>query len=278
MKCFLKVKNCSYPVLSANIIHSYKFKSINYRQCNICGLQFQYPIKKVEIKKIYDQNYYNNYYTNKVKNNLYNERKLQYNLDKKIFLKYFVDKKNKSILDYGCGNGEFLIKFKSKKYGFEINQNIEKMKKIEYITSKQILKKKFDAIFLRGVIEHIPDFAIVIPRLINRLKKNGLFFISATPNTKNVSFFLNKKSFKLNDKAHLYHFDYINLSIFFLKNCLYNIHTSLEYWDTPYKKISYDYNIQKKLLKSFNYNKKSNEISSPGVGNIMTLVYKKMLK
>ena len=102
--------------------------------------------------------------------------------------------------------------------------------------------------------------------------------ISATPNTKNVYFFLNKKSFKLNDKAHLYHFDYINLSIFFLKNCLYNIHTSLEYWDTPYKKISYDYNIQKKLLKSFNYNKKSNEISSPGVGNIMTLVYKKMLK
>ena len=62
--------------------------------------------KKLNIKEVYTHE------KNKLNRLKYLAEK--YNLDKKIILKYFKDNKTKKILDYGCGNGEFLNLFKSK--------------------------------------------------------------------------------------------------------------------------------------------------------------------
>ena len=96
---------------------------------------------------------------------MFKKRTKQYNLDKKYLLKNFSDKKNKKILDFGCGNGNFLKKFKSKKYGYEFNLEAKRNRSITYLEYKEIDLYKFDAIIMRGVIEHIPKFYLVLKKL-----------------------------------------------------------------------------------------------------------------
>ena len=42
---------------------------------------------------------------------------------------------------------------------------------------------------MRGVIEHVPNFEEIIKKLSKCVKKNGLFYITATPNSNNLTFF-----------------------------------------------------------------------------------------
>lgn len=272
-QCFLKVKKCKFPNLKNNIFFSYKYKNINYLECKICKLSFQDRIThsniNEELNKIYSKNYFINTYVKK--NLLFKQRLKQYELDKKIICEYFIDNKNKKILDYGCGNGIFLNMFESKKFGYELNSEIKKKKNIKYLTSEQIVLKKFDLIIMRGVIEHIVDFQIILKYLFKSLKKNGYFYITATPNNLALGYFLNKKNFNQNALGHIYHFNHINLSYFFLKNNFLNIHTSFEYAKTPYKNFKKDFS---KLINLINNRNKS---FPPMVGNMMTLVFKKML-
>jgi|LakMenE01Jun11ns_1017448.scaffolds.fasta_scaffold9934870_3 2-polyprenyl-3-methyl-5-hydroxy-6-metoxy-1,4-benzoquinol methylase len=271
-QCFLKVKSCKFPNLNGNIFFSYKYKNINYLECKICKLSFQERITnsniKEELNKIYSKNYFIDTYQRK--NLLFRQRVEQYKLDKKIICDYFTDNTSKDILDYGCGNGIFLGMFKGKKFGYEVNREIIKKKNIIYLTTGEIKSKKFDLIIMRGVIEHILDFERILKYLFKSLKKNGHFYITATPNNLGLGYFLNKKQFNQNAMGHVYHFNHINLSYFFLNNNFLNIHTSFEYSKTPYKKYNNDYIKLKKL------NDNKNNTMPPTVGNMMTLVFKKM--
>ena len=42
---------------------------------------------------------------------------------------------------------------------------------------------------MRGVIEHIPNFSDIIKKLSQCVKKDGLFYITATPNSNNLTFY-----------------------------------------------------------------------------------------
>ena len=128
---------------------------------------------------------------------------------------------------------------------------------------------------MRGVIEHIPNFDIIVKNLSSCLKKGGLFYITATPNTNNLTFFLSKRNFNQNHPAHLFHFNNVNLSLFFLKLNFLNILMRYEYFETPYANISNDFINLRKQLKYFK-NKKNKSISPPGVGNMMSAIFKKM--
>ena len=79
------------------------------------------------------------------------------------------------MLDFGCGNGEFLSLFKSKKFGYEYNLDAKVNQKITRISKKEVFTKKFDMIIMRGVIEHLPDFDQIVKKLSKCLVKNGLF-------------------------------------------------------------------------------------------------------
>ena len=48
-------------------------------------------------------------------------------------------------------------------------------------------------IIMRGVIEHLPDFDQIVKKLSKCLVKNGLFYITATPNIYNLTFFFSLK-------------------------------------------------------------------------------------
>jgi ubiquinone/menaquinone biosynthesis C-methylase UbiE len=98
----------------------------------------------------------------------------------------------KRILDIGCGDGSFIIKFKKhcETFGVDISQNAIKIAKEAGISTYELdvsceklpfQDEYFDIIYMGDVIEHLinPDFAInEVARVI---KTNG-FLVLSTPN------------------------------------------------------------------------------------------------
>ncbi len=270
LKCFLSDKKCSFPFKGKNIKFAFKFNKLTYLKCETCMLSFQTilqdDIKKVneKVAKFYNRKYF--YKTYKENNLMFFKRRTQYKIDKKYLVKNFDDSANKKILDYGCGNGEFLTYFKSKKYGYEFNKEADKKSKVKYLNYNEISKFKYDAIIMRGVIEHVPEFYKVLKLLFRCLKKGGIFFITATPNNLCLPYFIKAKNFHLNNPRHIYHFNHINLGSFFLKNNFLNVQVVFQYNETPYK----DYNS------NFSNLRKKNKSTEAHPGNMMTLSFKKM--
>jgi len=269
--------NCPVKLCkSTNTVYSYKFKNLKYFKCNECTTYFQNPLpQNLDYKNKYNKEYFESYQKLSTKTSKLKQlRSKQYKHDIKILKKFYKDAVNKKVLDYGCGPGLFLKSLKSKLYGYELNDGAIVNKKITRLKYEDIKKHKFDLITLRGVIEHIPDFLDKVKYLTSTLKKNSFLFITATPNTLNLNFELNKSAFNQNHWGHIYHFNHINLSKFFLNFGLYNIHTSFDYSETVYANFLKDYKKQKQLVSKM---KKNNINCNPGVGNMMTICFQKMV-
>lgn len=94
-----------------------------------------------------------------------------------------------SLLDFGCGTGEFLETLKKKKWAVEgVEPSDAARIKAESITAQkihssvsQIPTTSFDVITAWHVIEHVPDLQETIQKLKSHLKKDGIIFI-AVPN------------------------------------------------------------------------------------------------
>lgn len=112
-----------------------------------------------------------------------------YSISKKVqFLKQL--KKKGSLLDYGCGTGEFLKIAKGKGWkvvGIEPNPKARKQANIKLQNkvkgSIEEIKKEstFDIITLYHVLEHIHDLRKTIKRILVHLKSEG-YIIIAIPN------------------------------------------------------------------------------------------------
>jgi len=94
--------------------------------------------------------------------------------------------KNKVILDFGCGTGDFLIKSKkifNKGIGVEINSkriehaNIKKINFLKNIDEIDNLNIKFDTIFLFHVFEHLIKPEEILLKLKSKLKRGGQLII-----------------------------------------------------------------------------------------------------
>jgi len=116
-----------------------------------------------------------------------------------IFLK-LVEKhlsKESSILDVGCGSGNFLSLLKKKGYvnlyGSDFSAesiNLSKKKFCESVFQADLKdansfgRKKYDAVVCSEVLEHIDDDVLAIKTLRKLLKKKGLLIISVPYNMK----------------------------------------------------------------------------------------------
>jgi 2-polyprenyl-3-methyl-5-hydroxy-6-metoxy-1,4-benzoquinol methylase len=114
-----------------------------------------------------------------------------------------------SILDIGCGKGNFLLQFSKNfsnwsLYGIEASKNAlmfakEKLPNVhlhEGLFEKNVYDKKFDLIVTLGVVEHLEDPNSFLARAISCLKEDGVIFLDV-PN------------FKLNP-ADLFVYDHLN--------------------------------------------------------------------
>lgn len=98
-------------------------------------------------------------------------------------------KRQGSILDFGCGTGEFLQTMKSSGWhiqGLEVSdsarQKAEELNGQKFIRSlDEISGAQFDVITAWHVIEHVPELTQTVKKLKEVLKQDGVIFI-AVPN------------------------------------------------------------------------------------------------
>jgi len=133
-----------------------------------------------------------------------------------------------TLLDYGCGTGEFLKKCKSRGWkicGIEPSdiariQSSEATKALIAPSLADISFNKFDIITLWHVLEHIPDLDDTLEKLKSRLSDSGTMFI-AVPNHKSWDATYYKAYWAGYDlPRHLWHFSQQNMETLLQKNRL----------------------------------------------------------
>lgn len=121
--------------------------------------------------------------------------------------------KNPQILDYGCGNGDFLKYLQDKKInvtGVEkslSSQRICKQKGLRvFSTVKDLPSTNYDAITLWHVLEHVSDPQKCIQALSEKLTTGGILVV-AVPNIQSAdSQFFKEEWAALDVPRHLWHF------------------------------------------------------------------------
>ena len=85
-----------------------------------------------------------------------------------------------SILDFGCGEGIF-VKI-AKKFGYQaFGYDIDPHAVVDYYSLREIPNHFFDAVVCFDVIEHVDDPQKILKNIRQKLKPNGLLFLT-TPN------------------------------------------------------------------------------------------------
>ncbi|WP_245802743.1 class I SAM-dependent methyltransferase [Cyclobacterium lianum] len=186
--------------------------------CKNCDLWFTNPRPDQENISRYYQT--DNYISHQ--SSIRSTRDLIYNIVRKYTLKQKLKLLNQRIktkgrlLDFGCGTGLFAKTCQSdgwQAYGFEPNQSAaaqaQSKNQIQLIADFNALEKhkKFDAITLFHVLEHVHDLNKTIKTLLGKLKKRGLLFI-AVPNRSSKDAGLFRENWAALDvPRHLYHFN-----------------------------------------------------------------------
>lgn len=172
-----------------------------YYRCRRCGLVYMNPrLNNTATASFYNSNV----------NAIYNERKFDIpddvNQDNDINAKNFYlletvrASKNKGILlEIGCAKGYFLKKAKEDGYhvwGLELNsKNCQYATNIlgDTIINKDLIEARldsamFDVVYMRDVIEHLPNPREIMVEINRILKKDGILFID----THNIDGFIHK--------------------------------------------------------------------------------------
>lgn len=197
--------------------HAVSQESFSISKCQDCGFLFTNPRPDPEsIEQYYRSEHYISH-ADKASNltNFAYKIVRTITLRQKVkWLNTFTRTKGK-LLDYGCGTGSFLNAAKKDGWevtGFEPNRTASEAARKKYnldvLESSNELesRKKFDAITLFHVLEHIHDLDTSMDLLLSKLKRRGVLFI-AVPNHYSVDYQIYKEYWAALDvPRHLYHF------------------------------------------------------------------------
>ncbi len=201
-------------------------ESFVIKKCKECSFLFTDPApNKFEISKYYESSRYLSHNKNK------SVFSLIYNIIKKTNLSYKVKKVYKycspeTILDVGCGSGDFIKKMQRKghvvfgiennKKAFEISKKITNniFSSVDELSNQKI---KFDLITFWHSIEHIHDVTGFLKKCLCLLKEKGTIII-AVPNHESYDALHYKRHWAAYDvPRHLYHFNKNSMSLFVQK-------------------------------------------------------------
>jgi len=171
-----------------------------------------------------------------------------------LMLKKYMKKENPKILEIGFGIGDFLVYLFKNGYSIKgIDMDPQNVEWVSKMTNKNIiikgnyettaLNEKFDAIYLKHVLEHFLDIGAVVKKLYKDLNKDGIVYFSA-PNAMHKQF-LNQSIHK---EPHVYHFTSEGLEKIFIENGFKKILTG-SYGYEP-EKFNFKYYIKTFLRKN----------------------------
>ena len=194
-------------------------QNFNIVSCKSCGFKFTNPRPENSVIGDYykAEEYVSHSNTTKgVVNKLYHSVR-NYTLKQKLkLISSYVSRG--TMLDYGCGTGMFLNVCKNdgwETYGMEPDDNARKMsieKGLDVFSDKdkvldRIADKKFDAITLWHVLEHVTDMEATLSFFKSKLNDDGVLII-AVPNHVSYDAQYYKEFWAAYDvPRHLHHFD-----------------------------------------------------------------------
>ena len=288
---FEKIEEC--PVCNNDKIinhiickdHMLTGESFSLTQCSNCSFLFTNPRPIAEnIGKYYQSEKYISH-SNKANNliNLVYKFVRKFTLSQKVKLINTISSE-KSILDFGCGTGEFLLSCKKDKWkinGFEPDNNAREkanvITKINITANFQELKQieNVSLITLWHVLEHIPELNKTFKILKSKLSNTGKFLI-AVPNYQSFDAMHYREFWAAYDvPRHLYHFSMKTMQLF-LNNHGLNIYRIIPMkFDSFYVSLlseKYKYG-KSNYIKSFINGYKSNIYAKYNNNNYSSLIY-----
>ncbi len=250
-------------------------------KCEKCALVFTNPRPETEsLHKYYKSDQYISHTDkgNSIIHKLYKQVR-KYTLSKKLDLvsSYL---KNGTILDYGCGTGDFLSTcYKSgwKTIGFEPDKEaieLAKRKSNSEFIHAIPLKEQVDIITAWHVIEHVEELKDTIKKLKKSLKQGGYMFV-ALPNHKSLDAEIYKSHWAAYDvPRHLYHFTQSSFEYLIKEHKLTLIDVKPMIFDSYYVSLlSEKYKTgSPNYIKAFSNGLKSNKSASK-TGEYSSLIY-----
>lgn len=253
-------------------------------KCTNCDLIYSKKILNGIGQKEYWKNYLSNIHISD--KNLVEKREIVYKLEFDFINKFFKNKYSKSVLDIGCSGGYFLNFFEREDFdcfGVEFGEEAAKEASEKFKVwlgefSDLKIDRKFDLIVFRGVLQYIQNPIEYLDKAISLLNKNGIVYITSTPNTNSLCCKLFKDKWNMaigpvncigyNQK----HFDEYFESKYFEKVIEHTFYT-----ETPYANVEEDILKVAEAIKLIKENKPIDFYSPSFWGNMITLGYRKII-
>lgn len=185
-------------------------KLFRYLKCNACEVVYIDPLPdNDDYFKMYPPNYQGGC-DKTIFNNPYKKLpglRVSYGMQFDIIRKHAV--KNPKILDYGCGNANFIVNACNAGFicdGAEFNEDHVKGLKTEFpaasfFTISELLSgnnKRYDVIRMSNVLEHLSNPNEIISILISKLNPDGVLLVEGPLEyNPNLAFFTRKLYFKI---------------------------------------------------------------------------------
>jgi SAM-dependent methyltransferase len=193
-------------------------------------------------KDLYDKTYFRSYVAGTT-DPLYEKRLKMYRQEIARIEKY---KDKGSVLDVGCGTGDFLNLFDTarwSRYGIEISDFATAQARAHEITFDfdRQQSAQFDLIVYRGTIQHIEEPMTSLKDSIRWLKPDGVMAFLATPNTGGICYRLFQELPMLEPERN-----FVLFSDRILRQVLKNfgmevVEVVFPYWNTPYRQVPGDF-------------------------------------